>query len=344
MDKNRIRHGFIYKFSLYIIACAVIVLLLVLIYDYRVSENAIIDNIKNNGGTLAAATLNEINTYFNTAQQIPQDISNTLESCNFTQKEMMGLLKTAVENCEEIYGATIAFEPYMTGENKYFFGPHFYKPDGNVKYLDFGTEKYNYFTLDWYTGPKKMNKGVWSEPYFAEGKLMVTYSEPFYKNIDGKRTFCGVVTCDIDLRWLEKLLGDIKVFNTGYAFILSSKGVFIGRKNNEADLGKGIFVVAESRGDDQRRELGKKMTSNRVGFDEYYSYSLGKKCFVSYAPLKETGWSIAVIIPQDEPFSDLYIITWNIFTIGAGGYLFILILIIMAISGFLRVNFYIRKR
>lgn len=321
---------FAFKLSLYIVMCVVAIFLFVLVYNYRAGQAAIMENIKDHCRYSATATINEINTYLNTAQQIPEDISNVLESCDLSQEQIIRLLKTEVENCEEIYGGTVAFEPYTFGENKYFFGPHFYKSNGKVK---LGDEKHNYLKLDWYTIPKKLNKGVWIDPYFNEGNdtLMTTYVEPFYKTINDKRKFCGVVSCDIDLSWLKKLVSSIRIFDAGYAFILSPKGTYIEHKKN---IKKNIFSLADKRGDANLKEIGKKMINHQTGFEEYYSYSLGKTCLVFYAPLKETGWSIGVVIPKDEAFSDLRSVTWNLFTIGTIGYTSILVLIIILILGF----------
>ena len=127
---------------------------------------------------------------------------------------------------------------------------------------------------------------------------------------------------------------------------MSSKGVYIKHKNNEyTKLKENIFSLAETRGDVQLKELGEKMISNKTGFEEYYSYSLSKKCFVFYAPLKETGWSIGIVIPKDEPFADLHAVAWNLFAIGAVGYTLVLGLIIILLFGFALIsNFFVRNK
>jgi sigma-B regulation protein RsbU (phosphoserine phosphatase) len=201
-------------------------------------------------------------------------------------------------------------------------------------YLDIGNEGYNYFKQDWYTEPKKLHKGTWSEPHFHEGGgssnvLMLTYSEPFFKTIDEKRAFCGVVTCDLDLNWLETYISKMQIFENGYVFILSSKGTYIGHKDKDYTLLKGdIFALAEKRGDPHLKELGQRMISGQHGFGTYYSLTLNKNCFIHYAPLEETGWSVGIVIPEDELFSDLDTVTFKLFVIGLVGYVLTLVLII----------------
>jgi len=337
MNRIKIRYTIAFKLGLYITTCVVVISLLALLYNYKVSKDTIMDNIKNDSKDLSFATLDKMGSYLVTAQQISQDIANVLESCDFTLKDIMNLLKNEVKACKEVYGCTIAFEPYMFNKTKYYFDPYFYKPEGVVKYFDIDNdEEYNYFKWDWYTIPKKLNRGIWSEPYFDKGGgniYMVTYSKPFYKTIDGKKKFCGVVACDIDLTFLERLVNSIKIFNTGYAFILSPKGFFIEHKNNEYTKSKeSIFSLAESKENIKLKKLGEKMISKQTGFEEYYSYTLRKKCFVSYAPLETTGWSIGIVIPDEELFFDLNTATWKLFIAGVVSYIFILILIITLAS------------
>ena len=332
MNKVSFGHSFAFKLSLYIITSVVLIFQLVLIHNYYVSRNTIMENITEYAQTLAISTNREIGKVLSGAQQIAKDLSCILEYSAFTQKELVESLKNVVANNNNIYGCSISFEPYLFDKTKYYFSSYFYKPGGVIKSFS-NNEEYNYFKWDWYTIPKKLSKGVWSEPYIDEEGidiLMVSYSEPFYKTINGKRTFCGVVSCDVDLSWLRKVVTEIKTSKTGYAFILSSKGVFIEHKNKGyTKLKESIFSLAENRKDAKLKELGGKMISNQTGFQEYYSYTLEKKCFVSYTPLKEMGWATGVVIPEDELFSDLNTVTWKLFIMGLFGYILILLLIVI---------------
>jgi len=334
MNKTRVKYRFAFRLSLYILTCFVITFLSVLIYNYNVSKDIILEKIEENAKVIAALPISKISDALCSAQQIAEDIPNFVEySSHLNEKNLLELLKKSVESNYEVYGCGISFEPYMFDKAKYYFDPYFYKPGGVVKYQDVSNGKdYDYFKQDWYIIPKKLNKGVWSEPYFDKGGgeiLMVTYSQPCYRIINGRREFCGVVTSDIDLDWLGNFLDSIKIFKNGYIFILSSKGVFIGHKNMDYRLKENIFSLAENKRNSKLKELGEKMINGQYGFEEYYSYTLKKKCFVSYAPLKETGWSVGVVIPADEFFSDLNIITLRLFIIVLVGCALVLVAIIM---------------
>ena len=142
-----------------------------------------------------------------------------------------------------------AFEPNSFDRKKYYYAPYVYRgQDGlEVKYL--GSRDYHYFSWDWYKLPKELHQAKWSEPYYDEGGgnvIMSTYSVPMYRNTkDGAKQFRGVVTADISLEWLEKIVAEVKILTSGYAFLISPKGDFITHPQKQYIMRESIFSVAE---------------------------------------------------------------------------------------------------
>jgi len=56
---------------------------------------------------------------------------------------------------------------------------------------------------------------------------MATYSVPFNKIAGDQRFFQGIVTADVFLSWLKEIVSAVKIFQSGYAFLISQNGVFI---------------------------------------------------------------------------------------------------------------------
>lgn len=73
--------------------------------------------------------------------------------------------------------------------------------------------------LHWYHNPLKAGKGVWSDVYEDQqlGIMMITYSAPIIA--DGKTI--GVVGVDIAFETFGKMIESIKVYDTGYAYLLN---------------------------------------------------------------------------------------------------------------------------
>ncbi len=56
---------------------------------------------------------------------------------------------------------------------------------------------------------------------------MATYSVPLYRTVDGQKKFVGILTADVSLDWLEEIVGSIKVYETGYGFVISGNGTIV---------------------------------------------------------------------------------------------------------------------
>ncbi len=316
--------------SLYIATISLITFVILLGYNYYVSKRIILDNIRDNTRALAISTLSQINTIFVSAEKMPENISYILQCIDLNETEIKDLLRTLIENNKNIYGSAIAFEPYKLNKNLKYFCPYYYESENKLLYANLGTPEYDYLNQNWYSQAKKLNKALWSEPYFDKdggNVVMVTYSQPFYKTINGERKFCGVVTCDISLSWLEDIISKIKIFETGYAFILSPEGKFIAHPNSTYYLNhQSFFTLADKFYDKKERELGEKMLQGKTGYERYYSHNEKRYCYLYYQPLALTGCTLGIVIPEDELLFKLRALTLTLFLIGAIGNLPSLIL------------------
>ncbi len=326
--KVKIRNSFALRLSLYTMTCVVIIFIGVLLYNYHISKKLIIENTFENVKNLSVSTLNRVGAILVVVKTVSEDIASFVEFSNQTEGELLSLLRTVVQNNPTIYGSTVCFEPYKFSKNKYYFGPAIHKTNDGITYLNIGTPEYDYFKWDWYKEPKKLGRGVWSEPYFGTGGgiFMVTYSLPVYKNINGKREFCGVAECDIALDWLVDMISKINEFN-GYAFLLSAKGRFIAHPNKEYyKKNKNIFDYPNS------KAVGEAMVAGKKGFVRYFSQTLNKMAYTYYQPLWGTKWSLGIVIPEDELYSNLQLITFKLLLMGLAGYILTLAMIVFVIN------------
>jgi len=214
LNKFSIKKGLAFKLVIYIFSSVAITFAALFVYNYLVSKDIIEKNIRESSKNLTNSTVNKIERVLAISQTIPENFSKIFENSNPSLNEIDSLLKLMVQNNDEIYGATFAFEPYSVKNDKEFYAPYFYKDNGKINFKYLGGENYNYFDMEWYKSPKDSGKGIWSEPYFDEGggsAVMTTFSVPIYKNINNKKEFVGVLTADLSLDWLSELLSSIKV-------------------------------------------------------------------------------------------------------------------------------------
>ncbi len=325
MVKNR---GLALKLILLILTSITIIFGLVFSYNYLFSRKIIITNVKQNAQNLTLATVNRINTVLSSVEKIPESLAYFLESFSLEGGNIIDLIHSVVENNPEIYGATIAFEPHAYSKKTLAFAPYVYRNKGKLKFTHI---PYDYFYWDWYQIPKELGRPAWTEPYYDEGAggiIMATYSVPFYKTVSGEKRLMGVVTADISLSRLKKIVSSIKIEQTGYGFLLSKNGTFVTHPRAGLVMNETIFSVAEARKDSRMREIGREMLGGKSGFVSFRSILTEKMCWMVYAPLPSSDWSLAVLFPQDELMADISRLNRTVFFLSLGGFIFILVIII----------------
>lgn len=99
--------------------------------------------------------------------------------------------------------------------------------------------------LEWIRGPREAGKTFITKPYKypVDGVevLMTTIALPMYK--DG--VFLGTIGVDIVLDTFAKMSNSIKVFDTGYTFLLDNYGIMLGHGNKDY-LGKDILDITNN--------------------------------------------------------------------------------------------------
>ncbi len=265
--------------------------------------------------------------------KVPQSVASVLENISCTDDKLSDLLRAVVRDNDEIYGATIAFEPYMSDSGRERYAPYFYKDtDGDIRFSDLAGESYNYLHSDWYQIPRALEHPVWSEPYFDEGGggvVMSTYSVPFYRIEGAEKILAGIVTADISLSWLQKIIASIRIAETGYGFVITKNGTYVVHPNERIVMNETIFSLAEGRGDQGLRELGRAMIHGESGFVPFRSTVTEKMCWMVYAPSEASGWSAGVLFPQNELMADVTHMNRTVLAIGIVGLLFLCTVIVL---------------
>ncbi len=329
------KRGLAFKLALFILTSTTCIFFIAFGYNYCYSRKLVLKDVEENAKNLTRSTVNKIETMLRGVERAPTYLAYTLEKQKYSQRELLQHIEDLLITNSEIFGSTVAFEPFAFNNKSLYFAPYYCRHTHQLKLTYIGSEAYRYFYWDWYQIPKETNMPVWSEPYFDEGAgniMMSTYSVPFYRHVNGKREFQGVVTADISLEWLVEILSRISVYQSGHAFLISQNGVFISHPNKDWVMRESIFSIAEATGAANLRRIGRCMISGSEGFDSQYSYYLGKKSWIYYAPLPSIGWSIGIIFPEDELYADIGKLDKIVLIIGGAG-LAILFLVIIFISG-----------
>ncbi len=241
------------------------------------------------------------------------------------------LAKDIVDELDEqslANGGGLWFEPYAYRADKELVCPFTFRENGRLK-TDFNyvQESGSYLKEDWYTGGKNASKGkpFLTEPYFdaAAKTVMVTFAAPITAETEGggERTI-GVATVDISLKQIADIIDDIKVGETGHAYLVTDKGVYIAGVPQE-QLEKGANATEE-----QNTSLAaamKEAITKDSGVTTYKDDN-GETQVLTYTTMKDTGWSLVLVQSQSELYAGARGLVWRLIAIAV----IVLVLLMLA--------------
>src|SRR5262245_2733283 len=260
-----------FKITLLILIGTGLVFALILIYNHISNRKIILAETQRSTLNLTAAVANRVEQEFRSVEKVPLNLGWYLETTSVDRETLLRLIRNSVEKNKQIYGMTVAYEPHAFESTREWFAPYYYKGKNGIEYVEFEPPSYDYFQQDWYHIPAVKKSPVWSEPYYDEGGgniIMATYSAPFFeRDASGKALRVkGIVTADVSLAWLTKLISSISVGRSGYCSLLSGTGTFITHPRSDLIMRESIFSVAEEKNRPDLREVGREMLHEGSGF------------------------------------------------------------------------------
>lgn len=324
--------GLAFKLAVCILTSATVIFTAAFAYYYRSSKDMLLAAVRDNAQNLLRRAVNRLEVPLSAIERVPQfmalKLGQELPSAAGLDRDLIDFLTAN----PDVFGAAAAFEPgVFHGLPRY--SPYFCRKGEAIAQVGLGYEEY-YELQNWYLVPKVLQKAVWSEPYFDESGgdiVMTTYSVPIVGHTPDGPAFLGVFTADVALDWLRKQVGRISLYNSGYAFLLSRSGVLLSHPDNRLVMRESIFSRAEQFGSSELRALGRRMIAGEEGFARLPDFILGKPAWVAFAPMRLTGWSMGVIVPEDELFAPLRKLGREVAILGGAGFT-ALLLVIAAIA------------
>lgn len=250
----------------------------------------------------AGETVNKLESHFGKIGKYSEALAYDIEAMSVYNPDLLlTIVEKYIASDPLVIGGGFWFEPNAYQQGIRYFGPYKYKDDKGQIVLtwDYSNEQYDYFKYDWYKRAlAATDKVVWSEPYEdAVTKIsMITSSSPVKR--DGK--VIGVTTVDISLKDLEEYIRKLKVGETGYAFVVSQDGFYIGHKDQEKNLKE---KISEDK-DAAVKELGNAIiSSNEVSVVKKQVF--GAENFIAAAPIGNTGMRVVLVYPAAEAYKEI---------------------------------------
>jgi len=151
-------------------------------------------------------------------------------------------------------------------------------------------------TSDWYTIPKQTGKELVMEPQPYESVLMTSYITPIVRN----NTFTGTVGIDVPLDNLDSTVSQVKVFDTGYAFLVSNSGTFVSSPKKEYIGRMSLSELSRETNNPALATMAENIREGKEGHAEMVDPVTGKNVVMFYTPIRTGNWSMVVVAPTGE--------------------------------------------
>lgn len=162
--------------------------------------------------------------------------------------------------------------------------------DGSLSTFDYSESDMDFYTRQWYFEVVETGAPVWTDPYisYTDGELICTYSVPV---VDTSGVLAGVLISDLSLTWLENFVKEgAGSFENSFSVILNK-------------LGGTILDTRDGDVPEELKEIGAEIATTRAGEMKLDYRDTASYAF--YGPLGKSGWSMAIICPEDGILGDI---------------------------------------
>ena len=316
---RRIKESFSFRLSLYISCVAAFVFILAFFFYFHSARTSVRAESVEHAQVSLDNTILQIDQVLNSVETALQNISWVVTDKLDQPDYMYALTQQVLHSNPYVVGSAIAFEPYYYPEQGVMFSPYSYRDGEEIRSKQLGTKDYDYHYMDWYLIPKLLEKPYWSEPYYDEGGadvIMTTYSFPMY---DADGNLYAIFTADISLEWFTEKVEAIKPYPNSFNMMIGRGGKFLVHWEKEAILNETVFATSYLVNGEELKSMGHKMVDSERGMETFGS---GKnELTMFYAPIKATGWSVAVACLHSDVFAGVDRLLNRIIAIGILGLL-----------------------
>ena len=236
-------------------------------------------------------------------------------------------------NNSDFYNCSIAFEPYYFEDKGRYFSAYTKHDGDSIRTIQGGSDKYQYFFMDWYLMPMLLDKPCWTEPYMdydvaTNTSEMVTSFCQTIKDHHGQKI--GVINTSLSISWLSQTISATKPYPNSYSIMIGRGGTYFVHPDTTKITRQTIYTQTIEKPDTALEALGHAMQRGEEGMK--HMIIDGEDCYVFYKPLGQTGCSMAIVCPEKDVFSSFNRLRQSVMAIVIIGLLLMLYLFIRIIT------------
>ncbi|WP_462327760.1 methyl-accepting chemotaxis protein, partial [Desulfobaculum sp.] len=239
------------------------------------------------------------------------------------------LLRSIVEGSDLFHGGSMGWEPEaFDGRDSEYVGAPYHDETGRfIPYVYTAgavtkVKELAEYTVpgdgDYYIVPKQRGRAFVTPPYLyhvgGQTLMLTTTSVPIL--VHGR--FQGIVCLGLAISDINRMINDLKPYETGYAFLLTGSGQVVAHPDEDL-ICKDIFRETDVQSE---RGLKRAMSSGKPFFTETVDPATGKHSLLRYVPipLGDTGqnWYLAVSAPLENITRDASVLLRDLTIVGLG--------------------------
>ncbi len=295
------------RLVLLLTGCITITLLVITSIDYQISRGRLLAEVEQQAETTVAEAVRDLEVRLASLEESTELLAEVIEQRDHTEDQLRDLLREAVDEREDLFGAALALDPRFAENPARGFAPYYYYNDGVMQFADLA-KAYDYVQSIWFREPLSRTSPTWSEPYFDDGggnAFMATYSVPIFRTIDGERQVFGIVTADITLDELQYYLDRIDLGENGFGFLVSTSGRMMAGPNPDNRSKELLQVLPPGQDEALWARLLLKVAGGSPASAVMPCANSSSQCIVKLAPLQTTRWPVGVYYLEDEMLAPL---------------------------------------
>ncbi len=317
------RNSLTFKLSLIIVSVVLFIFAVIVLINFRVSQDLLIEDAKKDAQNITRLTISQIQDALSTAEEPASIFSKYIGENKMNAEQMKRIMELMVINSDKIASSYIRDFP-EPGDTSWF--KHYYR-EVNEKFTRRETNIPEQVVSNWVEKLNIIRKPYWTEPLLEQetNELTSKYIVPMFDSIGGVAQMSGLIAIEFRLKWLKEFLQQNKIYDSDYIFIISREGRPVLIQGDNFPYNKTILQVAKENNIPGMYKLGQSMMAGETGSIEMRDIIGQQSSIVYYEPVSSTNWSVAVVFPKFELFQRIYSTTIMLVVVGLVGFMLILV-------------------
>ena len=230
-------------------------------------------------------------------------IARELDAGTLDRTSALVRLRSGMDANPDFFGMSLTYRPFGWAPHQRLYSAYFPRKNGHVTSVRLD-ETYDYTRpeFEWYG--RAMAKGpLWTQPYFDEAAAttMITYSRPFIGPGGDPKAPLGVVTLDISMDGIKKIIEALDLGQSGFGALVAADGTYLYHPETDFVQGhKTLQGMAEELNDPDRLRLAEAAQRGEAGILNHRSQTTGLASWIIFAPVPSTGWSLENTFIKDD--------------------------------------------